>query len=133
MDARDRIVLGAILAAAIAVVVFSALSYLHLRNGVLSVMEVAPVETVKVSEITAVVQVAAPRDAELYGYCSESGSGFSISITAVTGGVEQTVAEGKYARRAAESIAEYAAAYFGYDDLDFGDSSADCSHLSGWR
>ena len=145
MDTRDRIVLGMVLAATVAIAMFSALNYVLLRGGVLDVRvlsggvldvrEVAPVETVRVSEITTVVQVAVPKHAVLYGYCSESGTGYSVSIMAVTGGVEQTVAGGKYTPNAAESIAQYAASYF-YDtsgELDFGESSSECSHLQGWR
>ncbi len=52
MDTRDRIVLGIVLAATVTIAVFSALNYVLLRGSVLNVREVAPVETVKVSEIT---------------------------------------------------------------------------------
>ncbi len=134
MGTIDRIALGMVLAATVTIAVFSALNYMLLRGGVLDVREVSPVETVKVSEITGgvldvrevspvetvrvseittVVQVAVPKDAVLYGYCSEAGTGYNVSIIAVTGGIEQTVAEGRYGRSAAESIAQYAATYFG--------------------
>ena len=155
MDTRDRIMLGMVLAAAMATAMFSALNYVlprggvldvrevspvesvrvsEITGGVLDVREVSPIETVRVSEITTVVQVAVPKDAVLYGYCSEAGTGYDVSITAVTGGIEQTVAKGRYARGAAESIAQYAASYFGSPggELDFGESSSECSDLQGW-
>ena len=135
MDTRDRIVLGMVLAAAVAIAMFSALNYVLLRGGVLEVREVAPIEAVRVSEITTVVQVAVPKHAVLYRYCYEDGTGYDISIMAVTGGVEQTVAKGKYTRNATESISQYAASYFygTSGELDFGESSSECSHLQGWR
>ena len=158
MGTIDRIALGMVLAATVTIAVFSALNYMLLRGGVLDVREVSPVETVKVSEITGgvldvrevkpvktvrvseittVVQVAVPKNAELYGYCfkdSGPGEGYNVSITAITGGVEQTVAKGNYTRGAAESIAQYAASYFDVPggELTFGESSSECSDLQGW-
>lgn len=93
-----------------------------------------PVETVKVSEISSVVQIAVPTRADLYGFCYEGRSGYVLSITAVTGGLAQTVADGNFTANAASTIGLYAAHYYNYSrDLDFGDESEGCSQLDGWE
>ena len=83
---------------------------------------------------TKVVQVAVPIEADLYGFCRKQGTGYVLSITAVTGGLAQTAAEGTFTESAASSIGCYVSQY--YNDgfgIDFGDSSKDCSQLAGWR
>ena len=134
---RTKVAVGGVLAiqtALLLLVVFQLGSVLEVQvsNPVTEVEVTNPVTEVRVSEIEQVVQVAVPTDASLYGYCSRDGSGFRLAIISVTGGLEQTVAEGRYARGAAESIARYAAEYYGLAELDFGESSSHCSPLDGW-
>ena len=102
------------------------------QNPVTAVEVTNPVTEVKVSEIGQVVQVAVPTEADLYGFCSKVTGGYDLAIVVVTGGLEQVVAEGRYAESAAGSIARYAAAYYGLEELGFGDASSDCSDLDGW-
>ena len=103
-------------------------------NPVETVTVANPVRTVTVSEIGSVVQVAVPTVADLYGYCFRRGSGYELSVTAVTGGLAQTVAEGTYTGDAASAIGRYAAYYYGgVGTLDFGEQSADCADLVGWQ
>ena len=127
-----RIVPQVLLGVAVAQLVMLVAIAATLWSGI-TVTVANPVETVKVSDITSVVQVAVPTRADLYGFCYEQGSGYTLSITAVTGGLAQIVAEGKYTAAAASAIGLYAAHYYGASDLDFGDQSEDCSQLAGWR
>ena len=137
---RWRLVSMALLVVAVAqlvtlVAIAVALWWLGITVTVANAVEVAnPVETVEVSAITSVVQVAVPNQADLYGYCYKQGRGYDISISAITGGLEQTVAKGLYSENAASAVGLYAAHYYTYDaDLDFGVSSEECAQLAGWR
>ena len=106
-----------------------------IANPVETVTVANPVESVTVTGIDTVVQVAVPSEgAELYGSCFEQGTGYRLSITAVSGGIAQVVSEGTYTRGAAEQVGLYAASYYnGGGELDFGTQSAECSDLLGWR
>lgn len=90
---------------------------------------------VTVTSIDQVVQVAAPQHADLYGFCRRNGTGaYLVEIDALAGGIVQTVAAGNYAEGAASAIGLYAAAYYlSGSALDFGEASAECSHLPGWE
>lgn len=128
-----RLVLLALVGVAVAQLVALVAIAVILRSGI-TVTVANPVESVEVSAITSVVQVAVPTKADLYGFCYKQGSGYGLSITAVTGGLEQTVADGSYTEKAANYIGLYASQYYNYsEDLDFGDQSEDCSQLDGWR
>ena len=82
--------------------------------------------------VTNIVETAAPRDASLYGYCTRAGSGHELHVTAMSGGVEKLVAEGRYASAAAESLGAEIAAWYG-TSLSFGESSKQCdSDLASW-
>ena len=131
-----KVILAVAAAQLLALVAIAAIlwSGVTVANPVDTVTVANPVETVKVSEIISVVQVAVPVEADLYGFCLSRGSGYTLGITAVTGGLAQTVAEGNYTEGAASSIGLYASRYYQKsEDLDFGDQSEDCSHLAGWR
>ena len=59
-----------------------------------------------------------------------------MSISALAGGVEHTLAEGDHPGDIASLIGEQVSrSYHGYEGvgLEFGDSSEDCSRLEGWR
>ena len=101
-------------------------------NPVHEVTVANPVDEVTVTNI---VETAAPRDASLWGYCTAFDDGtYDIHVIAFSGGIEKTVAEGSYTTESASTIAFDIADYYFGDDrgLDFGDSSAECSHLDGW-
>ncbi len=104
-----------------------------LITALLAALTVAAYTENKV-EVTNVVQTSAPRNANLWGYCYEDSAedGYRISISAFSGGIEHTVAEGTYTAEAAASLGVSIADYYRMPFLFFGASSVDCAHLSGW-
>ena len=118
------VVIAAILATGTTVTVSNPIDTVTVTN---------PVDSVKVPEIEAVVQVAVPTEADLYGYCRREGASYRLSVTAITGGLAQTVAEGLFTEGAANLVGVSAAAYYGYPALTFGELSEECSHLAGWQ